>query len=360
MGNERVPDVPLRSTLQHERVRPMPNSPRGGFVALVKENVRVCTDHYRLVLTLGRFPKSFAGQFIQIECGDAVGRGSEDHGVAVTFEWPPPPHAEGEKVVPRDGDFCAPLAYLRRPFSLASHQTWPDGYTELTVIHRVVGKGTLMLAQLKVGDEVSIMGPMGCGFTVPLDLDLACLVGGGVGIPPMMYLAKELQKKRCKHAVAFVGAQRNDLLPVTFTPPSEHNPVPLESSAEGEPVMNVEEFKEHGIPAVITTDDGSRGMKGLITQALVPFLEERQVQMGALTNAIVYCCGPTGMMKAVAKVAGQFGVQCQVSLEQPMACGMGTCQSCVVRYRPHGTEGEWKYKLTCTDGPVFDARDLVW
>jgi dihydroorotate dehydrogenase electron transfer subunit len=158
--------------------------------------------------------------------------------------------------------------------------------------------------------------------------------------------------------VAFIGAQRHDLLPVTFTPPPDYK----ESSEEGDPVMNVEEFKEFGYPAVITTDDGSMGMKGFVTGALRRFLEERQVQCGKLSNTIVYVCGPTPMMKATAKVAAEFEVPCQVSLEQPMACGMGTCQSCVIRYRPHTAPvtQDWKYKLTCTDGPVFDSRDILW
>src|SRR6185503_15960884 len=118
---------------------------------------------------------------------------------------------------PSDPDFTAPLAYLRRPFSIADQRTWPDGYTEIDIIHRVVGKGTLLLAQLQVGQQVSLIGPLGVGFTVPPDLELACLVGGGVGIPPMIYLARFLSQNFCKDAVAFLGALRHDLLPVTLT-----------------------------------------------------------------------------------------------------------------------------------------------
>jgi dihydroorotate dehydrogenase electron transfer subunit len=171
----------------------------------------------------------------------------------------------------------------------------------------------------------------------------------------MIYLAKALRRdKFIENAVAFIGAQRDDLLPITFND--------TESSPIGDPLLNVAEFCEHGYPAVISTDDGTRGMKGFVTQALDRFLEERQVQKGTLTNTIIYCCGPTPMMKATAKVAAEYGVPCQVSLEQPMACGMGTCQSCVIKHRPHdAVEGtDWKYKLTCTEGPVFDTRDIVW
>src|SRR4029079_15488433 len=104
------------------------------------------------------------------------------------------------------------------------------------------------------------------------------------------------ERHGCKNAVAFIGAQRHDLLPITFTPPPDNK----EPSEDGDPVLNVEEFKEYHYPAVITTDDGSIGMNGFVPQALRRFLEERQVQFGKLTNAIVYCCGPTPMMKATA------------------------------------------------------------
>ncbi len=90
------------------------------------------------------------------------------------------------------------------------------------------------------------------------------------------------------------------------------------------------ELTAYDCPAVITTDDGSVGMKGLVTQALKEYLAGHRQP-----NTVIYCCGPTVMMKAVARVAAEFGVPCQASLEQPMACGMGTCQSCVVQYRPH-------------------------
>jgi dihydroorotate dehydrogenase electron transfer subunit len=108
---------------------------------------------------------------------------------------------------------------------------------------------------------------------------------------------------------------------------------------------------------MISTDDGSLGFKGYVTEML------RQVLAGLapaqLRTAVIFCCGPTPMMKATAAVAAQFAVQCQVSLEQPMACGMGTCQSCIIKYQPPGQKS-WVYKLTCTDGPVFKAEDILW
>jgi dihydroorotate dehydrogenase electron transfer subunit len=349
----------MTSTL-NDRIRPQADRPRGTYLATVKENVQLCTDHYRLVLMLKGFPNSAPGQFVQLDCRDPhLPLTSDVHDAGPhSFQWPPAPGGGGARPIPLDPDFHAPLAYLRRPFSIADHRTWPDGYTELDILHRVVGKGTLLLKQLQPGQSVSVLGPLGVGFHGVPGTELACLVAGGVGIPPMIYLAKQLDLKGYKNAVVFLGAQRHDLLPVTFTPPPEGK----EPSEEGDPVLNVEEFKEWGFPAVITTDDGSMGMKGYVTQALRRFLDERQVQTGKLTNVVIYCCGPTPMMKATARVAAEFGVPCQVSLEQPMACGMGTCQSCIIKYRPHtAPEGaEWKYRLTCTDGPVFDSRDILW
>ncbi len=289
-----------------------------------------------------------------LDCGDPHTSADHDAGPR-EFCWPREKGPDGSlSLLSADPDFHAPLPYLRRPFSIAKHRFWVDGYVEIDIIHRVIGKGTLQLAQLRPGQKISVLGPLGKGFDIPASLEHACLVGGGVGIPPMFYLAETLAREMVNGATAFIGAQRHDLLPVTFntdTPPS----------TEGEPVLNVQEFSEMEYPSVITTDDGSLGMKGYVTDALRKFLSDRQERVGNLDHVIVYCCGPTPMMKATARVAAAFNVPCQVSLEQPMACGMGTCQSCIIRHKPHETpDAQWKYKLTCTDGPVFDARDIVW
>jgi dihydroorotate dehydrogenase electron transfer subunit len=333
---------------------PTPARTRGTYIATVKENRRLCTDHYLLVLSLHRFPRSSPGQFVELDCADPHIFPDHNPGPNI-FTWPRE-KADAALPLSNDPDFNAPLPYLRRPFSIARHRFWVDGYVELDILHRVVGKGTLQLAQLRPGQKISVLGPLGKGFHIPDSLEHACLVGGGVGIPPMFYLADTLAQQMANGATAFVGAQRHDLLPLTFTPDmSTPNP-------DGTPLLNVEEFSHMNFPTVITTDDGSLGMKGYVTDALRKFLHTRQEANGHLRNLIVYCCGPTPMMKATARVAAAFNVPCQVSLEQPMACGMGTCQSCIIRYKPHDAapDVEWKYKLTCTDGPVFNALDIQW
>jgi dihydroorotate dehydrogenase electron transfer subunit len=338
--------------IANDRVKPAAGSPRGRYVGRVVSNTRICTDHYKLVLAVPGMPPSAPGQFVQIECAD----GSTGLETYQEREWSP-------GMTLADADFQAARAYLRRPFSIAGRRRRGGGVDELDIIHRVVGKGTRWLESLAAGAEVSLLGPLGNGFRVADDITLALLAGGGVGIPPMFYLAEALHRRGIQ-AIGMVGAQRRDLVPLTISPCSPA------ASVDGEPVLNATEFGDFGFPTVVTTDDGSMGMKGFVTGALRRLLEKPEVRS---QNPVVFCCGPTPMMRATAKVCEEFGVACQVSLEQPMACGMGTCQSCVVRWRgkktvassqePEGSSpngGDWVYKLTCTDGPVFDAGEIVW
>lgn len=158
----------------------------------------------------------------------------------------------------------------------------------------------------------------------------------------MIYLAEKLQRLGIK-AVAFIGAQKADLIPLRIT-----------GDVGTQPTSNVREFANFNIQTVVATDDGSLGNKGFVTQALEQFCT-RNPDPGA----VVFCCGPTPMMRATALVAARLKLQCYASLEQPMACGMGTCQSCVIKYRPVGAP-DWVYKLTCKDGPVFNTTDILW
>jgi dihydroorotate dehydrogenase electron transfer subunit len=249
-----------------------------------------------------------------------------------------------------------PLALLRRPFSLAGRRDVAGG-VELEIIHRVVGVGTEWMSQLRAGDAVDVLGPLGNRFDLPPPHGLALLVGGGVGIPPMIYLAETLGKSR-RRAVVFSGALTRDLLPLTITPD-----VPSLGADSARPLMSVAEFSRHGIPVVLSTDDGSYGFRGFVTQALEKYLGESR-DLPPVT--IVYTCGPEPMMKRVAAIAAERGLECQVAVERAMACGMGTCQSCCIRVRkPDPAEvplpgREWCYRLACTDGPVFRGRDLLW
>ena len=322
---------------------------RGQFTAVVAANVPVCREHFRLTLRLADFPPTEPGQFVQVACGEPVDADAEPR----TFEWTP-----GERLDVADGDLLGRRATLRRPFSLAGRRDMGDGGVELDLVHRTVGVGTDWLARLAVGHGVSILGPLGNRFAPPAGGGIALFVGGGVGIPPMLYLAQRWAGRR---AVAFAGAVTRELLPLTITadaPPPAH-------AGDVDPLYNVAEFAAHGVPAVIATDDGSYGFRGFVTRALERYLDRWFADRAGPTPT-VYTCGPEPMMRRVSDVAAARGLACQVAVERAMACGMGTCQSCCVKVRkadpaaPPMAGSPWAWRLACTDGPVFAAADLLW
>lgn len=325
------------------------SSSRDQFQFDVRSNVPLCREHFKLVLRTRRFPLTHPGQFVQIACNaahdDRDARESE-------LEWcsDAPPTLCGDELATRS-------ALLRRPFSLAGRRDSADG-VEIDIIHRVVGVGTDWLAHLKPGDRVSVIGPLGNRFSLPPEDGVAILVGGGVGIPPMIYLASHLAGRR---AVAFSGALTRDLLPLQIT-----NAAPPPDATTAAPLYNVEPFAAYGVPAVISTDDGSYGYRGFITQALEQYLDRFFTAPDVRNRAIVYTCGPEAMMKRVAEIADTRHIACQIAVERAMACGMGTCQSCCIRVKkPDPADvplpGEdWCYRLACTDGPVFKSTELLW
>jgi len=327
-------------------------SGRGRFDATVLLNRLICREHYRLRLRVMGFPETKPGQFVQLGCRSPDGLVAGDRWQGGEQEW-----AAGQRVALEQPELCGPSAMLRRPFSLAGRGE-EDGAVWLDIIHRVVGVGTAWLAGLKTGDAVDLIGPLGNSFTLPAGKSLGLLVGGGVGLPPMFYLAEALCGARWD-AVGFVGAMTSDLLAVTL-----NSDVTIGS--EGKPGLSAAEFAEYGYPAVVTTDDGSVGLCGRITEGLERYFELRMTQDDC-RRAVIYTCGPGPMMHAVARIAASRGVDCQVCVEQNMACGMGTCQSCVVAIEEHDqpqgkTESgrPWRYRLACTDGPVFGAGQVVW
>ena len=324
----------------------MTPSHRDQFPARVIANVPLCREHFRLVMRVDScFPPTEPGQFVQLSCRPPDG----EYACEQEVEW-----SADVRPQLRGHELDRPLAFLRRPFSLAGRRDTAEG-VELDVIHRVVGVGTAWLSQLRPADAVDVLGPLGNRFTLPPAGGLTLLVGGGVGIPPMIYLAERLAGRR---AVVFSGALTRDLLPLTIDS-GRHMPLPGPESVE--PLLNVREFSRHGIPAVITTDDGSYGFRGYVTQAL-----ERYLDSAPARQTVIYTCGPEPMMKRVAQIAAERGLECQVAVERAMACGMGTCQSCCIRVRkpdpavPPLAGRDWCYRLACTDGPVFRGAELLW
>lgn len=330
---------------------------RGLFRGRVEANDLICREHYRLRLRVvgsernEALPPTRPGQFIQLGCRAPDAAIDADVLLGGDREWEP-----GQRPNLRQLELCGPAALLRRPFSLAGRGDDAGG-AWLQVIHRAVGVGTQWLAKLRVGDAVDMIGPLGNAFELTPGKSLGLLVGGGVGLPPMFYLAEALHAAKWQ-AVGFVGAMGRDLLAVTLNPQ-------VVADATGSPLRTVGEYSRFGYPAVITTDDGSLGLAGRITAGLSRYLERQTPDAAGQT--IIFTCGPEPMMHAVADLAAEYGIECQVCLEQAMACGMGTCQSCVVRIEsptaPHGKTAHgrpWRYRLACTDGPVFNSQQVIW
>lgn len=208
---------------------------------------------------------------------------------------------------------------LRRPLSI--HQA---GLGVVSLLYRLVGKGTRQVAQMKKGEKVSLLGPLGQGFqlrTAPHH----CLVGGGVGVAPLLFLATAIRERL----------------------PSEKITVLLGGRTAAE-LLALADF-EKVAPVQVATDDGSQGLHGLVTELLAKEISG---------PATLYSCGPTPMMKGVAALARQRQWPCQVSLEAMMACGMGACLGCAVQ-RAGIDETEKKYVHVCKDGPVFEAG-MIW
>lgn len=209
----------------------------------------------------------------------------------------------------------APDVFLRRPISIHFFDSQKN---LLYLMVQVVGKGTKRMAALNVGDVLNLILPLGNTFSIPESSQRLLLVGGGVGVAPLLYLGAELKKKG--HRVTFLLGARtaNDLL-------------------------RMEAFKGYG-DVYVTTEDASWGEKGFVTQHSL--LQQQNFDF-------IYTCGPTPMMQAVARYAKEKGIPCEASLENTMACGLGACLCCV-------TDTQHGHKCVCSDGPIFNINELKW
>ena len=210
---------------------------------------------------------------------------------------------------------------LRRPFSI--HQADASGHIQ--IYFKVVGRGTEILAHVRQGEELSVFGPLGKGFRI-YDNTPVCIIGGGLGIAPMLFLAKEISRRKktsCDSDLIILGGR---------------------SEVEVKPL--IDDFRQIGIRTRAATDDGSYGEHGFVTDIL------KSADLAEGTQ--VYACGPEPMMAAVNEFCLAHDFHCQVSVESVMACGMGACLGC---NRP---VGDGRYVHVCLDGPVFDAKELKW
>jgi dihydroorotate dehydrogenase electron transfer subunit len=209
----------------------------------------------------------------------------------------------------------SPSTFLRRPISI----NFVDReHNELWLLVATVGDGTRRLAELRAGDLLNCVLPLGNGFTSAKTNEKILLVGGGVGVAPLLYMGAEMAKNGCEPTFLLGARTSKDLL-------------------------MLDEFKKYG-RVYVTTEDGSEGEKGFVTNHSL--LQQERFDR-------ISTCGPTPMMKAVARYATQESIDCEASLENLMACGVGACLCCVEKT----TEGNL---CVCKDGPVFNIKRLLW
>jgi len=253
------------------------------------------------------------------------------------------------KTIPEDLlDTAGRKILLRRPFSFTDVTTNRDK-TFAELLYCVVGPATLRMTTLSPGDSVSVIGPLGNGFSVPDDKKTALLVAGGMGVPPLLHLAKVLTADphtTMIEVIAFAGAKTATELPF-------EGKLDEISQQLG---FSIPEFARYGIESLLATDDGSAGFHGFVTDCLVERLGQSDL---ASENIVIYSCGPEAMLAKVAEIAKDKNINCQVSMERRMACGIGLCQSCAVQCRLNDSN-ETVYKMCCKDGPVFDGREVIF
>ena len=241
----------------------------------VTKNEQIAPDIFDMQLRTAELPSIQPGQFVMLYVG------------------------KGEHILPRPISICDVYEAER----------------SIRLVYQVVGKGTEIFSQAKPGDELKAILPLGNGFDIRNGKKFA-LVGGGIGIPPMLHTASEIRKGNPNAEItAFLGFRSDTYL--------------------------VADFEDLGINVKVSTDDGSSGFKGNAVQ-----------NMGSETFDAVYACGPNLMLNAVAEYAARHEVDAQISAEERMACGVGACVGCVVKMK------DGSYKKACVDGPVFDSKEV--
>ena len=295
----------------------------------------LCPEHFLVTLVLDDFPTATPGQFVHILCHDTAEHRAKQPRSMECSTFPRSDSRKHDKT-------AGPM--LRRPFSIAGLRR-NRGTVEIDIMGRVVGAGTLWLDELKPQDTVDILGPLGRGFSAPPKGHEALLIAGGIGLPPLLWWGETLRRKNIACS-AIYGVFTRESLPVTLL---------SEPVSEGDFTLCVEEFARNGIATLITTDDGSCGLKGRVTDGMLRYF----TQCGRDTPVFVYACGPEPMLKAICAMSRQRDIPGEVAIERMMGCGMGTCQSCVVRVRDSASADGWRYALCCTEGPVFIASAII-
>ena len=242
-----------------------------------------------------------------------------------SFQTPMP----GQFVMVREKGRLDPL--LGRPFSIYSFERLSNSVI-IEILYKVVGKQTTLLSILKEDVLLEIYGPYGSAFDVTANVQKIVLICGGIGIAPITFLATHYQRIKDAGRVklfCYLGAQ------------------------EASKLVGVERIKELCPDVFISTDDGSVGYHGFITEFFL-----QHIALYDPGDATMYACGPRPMLKRLSEILTVNPLSCQASLEERMACGVGACLGCSIATQDR--EGENSYKRVCKDGPVFDIHDIIW
>ena len=239
---------------------------------------------------------------------------------------------------------CDPQLPMRRPISIMRVSP-KEGWVEL--LYKRVGRGTTLLAQRKTGEKISLLGPIGKPFAPSAERTRPLLIGGGVGMPPMIFLADALRDDASKQPMVILGSE----VPFPFKPSPSKIMIPgiPEGVIGAMPLLD-----DWEIPSRLASLQGYPGcFEGYVTDLARRWLDA--LDRSTRETVEVFACGPHPMLEAVAGLANDYGLPCQVSLEEFMACGVGGCAGCVVEVEtPEGPA----MKRVCVDGPVFDARTV--
>jgi len=220
--------------------------------------------------------------------------------------------------------------FLSRPISVYSFSR-AKKYCTMELLFRVVGKGTQILAGLIKGSQVEINGPLGNGFETGSVRKNIVLIAGGIGIAPLSMLTENLCRKACPSSTVtmYLGFQ------------------------DASVAVGLDKLRKLCRDITVCTDNGTMGHKGFVTQVF-----QKDMKKFAPEDTSVFACGPREMLRALAKILNQGKFDCQVSLEERMACGTGACMGCAVAVRDG--KGSFAYRRVCSDGPVFQCADIVW
>lgn len=220
--------------------------------------------------------------------------------------------------------------FLRRPLSIHAVDR---GKGEVALLYRAAGRGTVLLSKKREGDSISILGPLGSGFSLPGSNERVFVVAGGIGVAPLYFLLQEMGRLNHQAAV-FLGATTSKQL------------------------LCVREMKEMGHDVFSATVDGSEGFHGTVVELFETFLLKYFKSGPLYLPGRVYGCGPRGMLKKLCEILQQKGIPGEVSVEERMGCGVGACLSCACKIRDK--KNGFRYRRTCVEGPVFPAGEVVW